>query len=116
MRTLAAPLLWLLLFAVLALDSFSMLLSLVPYFANETGSGMVGAGLTTGVMMASTVVVGLFTAQMCTRFGQRRVIAAGVLLLTLPTLLLLASSALPVIRAVSVLRRAWRAVAVVAGT
>jgi|SRR5690554_359576 len=116
MRILSAPLLWLLLFAVLALGSFFMLLSVVPYFANETGSGMVGAGLTTGVMMASTVVVELFTAQMFTRFGQRRVIAAGVLLLTLPTLLLLASSALPVILAVSVLRGAGLAIVVVAGT
>lgn len=110
------PLLWLLLFAILALGSFFMLLSVVPLFADATGSGMVGAGLTTGVMMASTVVTELFTAGLFSRFGQRRVIAVGVLLLTLPTLLLLASSALPMILAVSVLRGAGLAIIVVAGT
>lgn len=116
MRILSPPLLWLLLFAILALGSFFMLLSVVPFFASETGSGMVGAGLTTGVMMASTVVVELFTAQLFARFGQRTVIAAGVLLLSLPTLLLLVSSALPMILAVSVLRGAGLAITVVAGT
>ncbi len=110
------PLLWLLVFALLALGSFFMLLSVVPLFASQTGSGMVGAGLTTGVMMASTVVTELFTAQLFARFGQRRVIATGVLLLALPTLLLLVSSALPMILAVSVLRGAGLAITVVAGT
>src|SRR5690554_226813 len=116
MRIMSPPLLWLLLFVVLALGSFFMLLSVVPLFASETGSGMVGAGLTTGVMMASTVVTELFTAQLFARFGQRRVIAAGVLLLSLPTLLLLVSSALPMILGVSILRGAGLAITVVAGT
>jgi MFS family permease len=116
MRIMTPPLLWLLLFALLSLGSFFMLLSVVPLFASETGSGMVGAGLTTGVMMASTVVTELFTAQLFTRFGQRKVIAVGVLLLSLPTLLLLLSSALPLILAVSVLRGAGLAITVVAGT
>ncbi|MHA6669534.1 MFS transporter [Homoserinimonas sp. A447] len=110
------PLLWLLLFAVLALGSFFMLLSVVPLFASETGSGMVGAGLTTGAMMLSTVITELFTAQLFTKFGQRRVIAVGVLLLSLPTLLLLVSSALPMILGVSILRGAGLAITVVAGT
>jgi predicted MFS family arabinose efflux permease len=51
-----------------------------------------------------------------TRFGQRKVIAAGVILLSVPTLLLLASDALPVILGVSVLRGAGLAIVVVAGT
>lgn len=110
------PLLWLLLFAMLALGSFFMLLSVTPLFASETGSGMVGAGLTTGAMMLSTVITELFTAQLFARFGQRKVIAAGVLLLSLPTLLLLVSSALPVILGVSILRGAGLAITVVAGT
>lgn len=116
MRILSPPLLWLLFFAILALGSFFMLLSVVPLFAGATGSGMVGAGLTTGVMMASTVVTELFTAQLFTRFGQRKIIAVGVLLLSVPTLLLLVSGALPVILAVSVLRGAGLAIIVVAGT
>jgi predicted MFS family arabinose efflux permease len=116
MKILSPPLLWLLLFAVLALGSFFMLLSVVPLFASATGSGMVGAGLTTGVMMLSTVITELFTAQLFTRFGQRKVIAVGVILLTLPTLLLLLSSTLPVILGVSILRGAGLAITVVAGT
>ena len=116
MKIMSPPLLWLLLFAVLALGSFFMLLSVVPLFASETGSGMVGAGLTTGAMMLSTVITELFTAQLFTRFGQRKVIAVGVLLLSLPTLLLLVSSALPMILGVSILRGAGLAIMVVAGT
>ena len=115
-KIMSPPLLWLLLFAMLALGSFFMLLSVVPLFASETGSGTVGAGLTTGAMMLATVITELFTAQAFTRFGQRKVIAVGVLLLSLPTLLLLVSSALPMVLAVSVLRGAGLAITVVAGT
>jgi MFS family permease len=115
-KIMSPPLLWLLLFAMLALGSFFMLLSVVPLFASETGSGMVGAGLTTGAMMLATVITELFTAQLFTKFGQRKVIAVGVLLLSLPTLLLLVSSALPMILAVSILRGAGLAITVVAGT
>lgn len=115
MKVLTVPLLWLLLFAVLALGSFFMLLSVVPLYASETGSGTIGAGLSNGVMMAATVVTELFTARLLTRYGQRMVIAVGVLLLTLPTLVLLTSSALPVILGVSILRGAGLAIVVVAG-
>ena len=90
-----------------------MLLSVVPLFASGTGSGMVGAGLTNGVMMLSTVITQLFTPQLFSRFGQRKVIAVGLLMLSLPTLLLLFSSALPVILGVSILRGAGLATTVV---
>ncbi len=109
------PLLWLLAFVVVALSGFFLLLAVVPFYASETGSGSVGAGLATGVMMASTVVTELFTAQLLARFGNRRIIALGILLLALPTLLLLVSSALPVILFVSLLRGAGLAITVVAG-
>lgn len=107
---------WLMVFAAASFGCFFMLLPVAPYFASETGSGEVGAGLTTGVMMAATVVTELFIAQALTRFGQRKVMAIGTLLLTLPSLVLTVSSALPVILLVSLLRGAGLAVTVVAGT
>ncbi|WP_022883786.1 MFS transporter [Glaciibacter superstes] len=116
MKIMTPPLMWLLAFAITALCSFYLLLSVVPLYASETGSGAVGAGLVTGAMMLATVVTELFTAQLLVRFGQRKVIAAGILLLSLPALLLTVSSALPVILLVSLLRGAGLAITVVAGT
>jgi predicted MFS family arabinose efflux permease len=93
------------------LTGFYLLLSVVPQYA---GSGGVGAGLTTGVLMAATVAGELAVPRLVARYGYRLVLAAGLLLLGVPALLLPVSSALPAVLAVSALRGLGLAVLFVA--
>lgn len=66
-----------------ALTSLYLLLSVLPRYV-----GGAGAGVTTAALMATTVVGELLTPRLVTRFGYRGILAAGLLLLGVPTLAL----------------------------
>ncbi|HET6320149.1 MAG TPA: MFS transporter, partial [Chloroflexota bacterium] len=68
--------------------SFYLLLSVVPLYATSVGAGQVGAGLSTGVLMFATVAAELVTPALLGRLGYRVVLAAGLVLLGAPALLL----------------------------
>jgi predicted MFS family arabinose efflux permease len=81
-----------------ALSSFYLLLAVVPQYATA------GAGAATGALMLSTVAAELVTPRLVARAGYRTVLAAGLLLLGVPALLLPASASMPAILAVCLLR------------
>ncbi len=81
--------------AVGSLSGFYLLLSVVPLYAATAGSGGVGAGLSTGVMMLSTVLMELAVPRMLGRLGYRAVMALGLALLGAPATALAFSPALP---------------------
>jgi predicted MFS family arabinose efflux permease len=95
--------------------SFYLMLSVVPLFARATGASAGTAGLATTALSLSTVAGYLPTPSLVARFGHRRVLAAGLLLLGLPALALTASSSLPVIMAVCVVRGIGFAITCVSG-
>ncbi|RJL33212.1 MFS transporter [Bailinhaonella thermotolerans] len=99
-----------------AMTSAYLLLSTVPLYAEAGGAGAVGAGLATGALMFSTVVAEMFVPALVTRYGYRPVLAAGVLLLGVPALALLATRSLVPILVVSVVRGLGFAVVVVLGS
>jgi MFS family permease len=99
-----------------SLASFYLLLSVVPLYVASTGADGIGAGLSTGVMMLSTVLAELAVSRLVARLGYRAVIAIGLILLGVPALALLHSSALPLVLVVCVARGAGLGILVVTGT
>lgn len=95
--------------------SFYLLFSALPRYADATGTGGVGAGLSTGVMMLATVAAELVVARLVTRFGYRAVFGTGLALLGIPALALVASGSMAVILLACLVRGAGFAVAVVLG-
>ncbi len=95
--------------------SFFLPLSVVPLYAKQAGSDG-GAGLATAALLLTTVAGELATPRLVAKVGRRCALTAGLLLLGLPLLFLLVSSAMPVILAVSVVRGAGFAVTVVVGS
>ncbi|MEU0562317.1 MFS transporter [Dactylosporangium sp. NPDC006015] len=89
---------------LLGLTAFYALLPVVPAAVAASGAGGAAAGLTTGVLMASTVVAELVLPRLVARFGYRAVIAAGLLLLGLPALGLIVTTAFGAVLAVCALR------------
>ncbi len=93
--------------------SFYLLLTPVPtYVAGSTAA----AGLTTGTLMLTTVVAELAAPSLIARFGRRAMLAAGLILLGLPTLGLLADDGPAVVLAVCALRGLGFGLAVVIGS
>ncbi|MFZ0216374.1 MAG: MFS transporter [Candidatus Dormiibacterota bacterium] len=111
---LTPKILWFLLLALCSMTSFYVLSSVLPLYASASGTS--AAGLTTGVMMLSTVLTEIGLTAVIARFAYRSMMALGAVLLGLPTLLLLATHALPLILAVAFARGAGLAVTVVTGT
>src|SRR5689334_13303526 len=95
--------------------SFYLLLAVVPLYATAAGAGRVGAGLTTGALMLATVAAELLTPALLARFGYRLVLAAGLLLLGAPAVVLAEAAGLTTILAVCVVRGIGLAILVVAG-
>jgi MFS family permease len=98
--------------------SFYLLLAVVPLYARSAGGGAAGggaAGMVTGALMASTVAGELATPRLVLRFGYRRVLGAGLLLLGAPALALSASASLGAVVAVCLVRGLGFALTVVAG-
>lgn len=87
-----------------ALTSFYLLLSVVPLFTATLGDNGAAAGLSTGLLMAATVIAELVTPRLVARFGYRRVFAAGLLLLGLPPLALALPSDMTTVMVVSLVR------------
>ncbi|WP_255308105.1 MFS transporter [Streptomyces marincola] len=98
------------------MSGFNVLLSVVPLYVAAGGEGGVGAGLTTGVMMLSTVLTELAVPRLLDRFGSRALVAAGLVLLGVPAALLALSPSLPWTLAVCLARGAGLGIVVVAGT
>jgi predicted MFS family arabinose efflux permease len=107
------PLLLLATFAVFA--NYATMLPVVPLWSVRGGAGNGGAGATTGVTMAVTVVTQLCMGPLVRRFGLRAVMAAGALLLGLPTAGYLLSPAPACVLAVSAVRGTGFALVAVAG-
>jgi MFS family permease len=95
---------------------FYLMFATVPLYAASGGAGESGAGLATGAMMLSTVLLELAVPWLLSRYGYRAVLALGLVLLGLPALLLPMSAALPMVLAVSLLRGGGLGILVVAGT
>lgn len=99
-----------------ALTGFFLLLSVVPLYAVSAGAGEAGAGLTTAVLLLSTVAAELVAPRLVRRFGYRLAFGAGLLLLGAPALVLPASAHLAAILAVSVVRGLGFGIVVVLGS
>jgi predicted MFS family arabinose efflux permease len=72
----------------LPLCNFYLLLSTLPSLVSSNGASDGGAGLTTGVLMAATVITELAVPFWVSRWGYRRLAQFALLLLALPTLVL----------------------------
>jgi MFS family permease len=83
---------------------FQLLLSVVPLYADGTGGGSSGAGLTTAAFMLSTVFAQAQMPRVLARFGYRAVLTVGLLLLGLPAFFYVAAQTLAFILAVTLLR------------
>ncbi|MGW3493519.1 MFS transporter [Streptomyces sp. NPDC001020] len=92
--------------------SFFLLLSVVPLYAQRSGGD---AGLTTGALMLATVGGELVTPRLVARYGYRVALAAGLVLLGAPALVLTVGHGMAWIAAVCVLRGLGFALTVVAG-
>jgi MFS family permease len=106
----------LLIAAVGSLSGFYLLLSVVPLYAAAAGAGSLGAGLATGAMMLSTVLLELAVPRLVGRLGYRAVMAVGLILLGVPAAALATSPALPLVLVASLARGAGLGIVVVAGT
>jgi MFS family permease len=93
--------------------SMYLLTSVVPLYLAASGSGGIGAGLSTGAMMLSAVAMELLVPAMLVRFGYRGTLGLGLVLLGAPSLILVATSSLPLVLAVCVVRGAGLAILVV---
>ena len=71
------PMVLLLLAAFGALTNFFLLLSVVPLYAGGSDAGDVGAGLSTGAMMLSTVLLELAAPKLLARWAMRGQISAS---------------------------------------
>lgn len=93
--------------------SMYLLTSVVPLYLAASGSGGIGAGLSTGAMMLSAVGVELLVPRMVARWGYQVVLGLGLILLGAPSLVLLLTASLPLVLAVCVVRGAGLAILVV---
>ncbi|MEV0346940.1 MFS transporter [Nonomuraea sp. NPDC050680] len=113
---LTRPLLMTMAAAAGGLLGFYLLFATMPLYAASGGAGESGVGLTTGVMMLSTVLLELAVPWLLARYGYRAVLALGLVLLGLPALLLPLSAGLPLVLGVALLRGGGLGILVVAGT
>ena len=93
--------------------SMYLLTSVVPLYLAASGSGGIGAGLSTGAMMLSAVAMELVIPAMIARFGYRGTLGLGLVLLGAPSFALVFTSSLPLVLAVCVVRGAGLAILVV---
>ncbi|WP_410657548.1 MFS transporter [Amycolatopsis sp. lyj-112] len=112
---LSRPMLLLLLASFGALTNFFLLLSVVPLYVGGSDAGGLGAGLSTGAMMLTTVLLELAAPKLLTRLGYRAVLGLGLLLLAVPSLLLIVSPAMELVVLVSLIRGAGFGLIVVTG-
>ncbi|MBB2740626.1 UNVERIFIED_ORG: MFS family permease [Microbispora rosea subsp. rosea] len=96
--------------------SFYLLLPVVPLYTATAGAGSVGAGLSTGAMMLATVLVEFAVPGLLSRYGYRAAMTLGLILLGAPAVVLAASSSLPLVMGVCMLRGAGLGILSVAGS
>ncbi|MCO1659179.1 MFS transporter [Pseudonocardia sp. S2-4] len=89
---------------VLGFGGYALLLPVVPLWAARGGAGALGAGVTTGALMLSTVLTQLAVPWLLHRIGHRWVLGVGLLLLGGPAPLFALSAAAGPVIAVSALR------------
>ena len=99
---------------LLAMCSFYLLLAVVPLYAAAQGVGAVAAGLTTGVLMCTSVATELAMPRLARRIDHGRLLTVGLVLLGVPSLLLPVTSGLAVLLAICVIRGVGFAIIVVA--
>ena len=97
-------------------SNYAPLLSVVSLWSAEGGRGHGGVGAATGVTMATTVGIQLVMGRLLRRYGLRRILAAGALLLGLPTFAYPVSSGLEWVLAVSAVRGVGFGMVAVAGS
>lgn len=100
----------------LGFSGYAVLLPAAPLWAVHGGADEAGSGLVNGLFMLFTVLTQLLVPTALRRFGWGPVMAAGMLLLGLPSLVHLVSDDLPVILALSVVRGAGFGVLTVTGS
>ena len=115
-RLLTWPIVLFLLAAVAATTSFYVLLTVVPTYAAASAGSSTAAGLATGALMLTTVAAELASPRLIARFGRPVMLAAGLLLLGVPAMLLIGQPGLPVVVGVCALRGLGFGVAVVLGS
>ncbi len=93
--------------------SMYLLTSVVPLYLAASGSGGIGAGLSTGAMMLSAVGTELLVPRALARWGYQVVLGLGLILLGAPSLVLLFTASLPIVLGVCVVRGAGLAILVV---
>ncbi len=89
-RLITGPITLVLLSALCMLTSFFLLVSVTPMESAASGAGSSGAGLVTGVLLLGTVAAELASSFLMRRYGFRMVLAAGAVLMGVPSLGLLA--------------------------
>jgi hypothetical protein len=95
---------WLIGAATLWFSGFALLVSVAPLWAIRGGSGSLGAGLVTGVMMACTVLAQLSMHRLLAGLGWRWTLVLGSGLLGLPALGHLATDQLWAVTGLAALR------------
>lgn len=95
--------------------SFYLLLSAVPLYARSAGASTGTAGLTTTALALSTVAAYLVTPRLMARYGVRLVLAAGLLALGGPALVLAVWANITLIMIACVIRGVGFAFVCVAG-
>jgi predicted MFS family arabinose efflux permease len=101
---------------VLCFSGYALLLPVVPLWAERGGSGALGSGATTAVLMATTVATQLAVPWLLVRLGHRWVLAAGSVLLGAPAPILAVSAELAPVLALSAVRGVGFGLATVAGS
>jgi predicted MFS family arabinose efflux permease len=101
---------------VLCFSGYALLLPVVPLWAERGGSGALGSGATTAVLMATTVATQLAVPWLLVRLGHRWVLAAGSVLLGAPAPVLAVSAELAPVLALSAVRGVGFGLATVAGS
>jgi predicted MFS family arabinose efflux permease len=101
---------------LLCFSGYALLLPVVPLWAERGGSGALGSGATTAVLMATTVATQLAVPWLLVRVGHRWVLAAGSVLLGAPAPFLALSADLLPVLALSAVRGIGFGLATVAGS
>ena len=103
-RIISGPLALVFLAEFCALTSFYLLLSVTPLYAARAGAGSAGAGLVTGALLLGTVAAELVSSRLMNRHAYRTLVVAGLVLMGIPALTLMAGGPLAVVAAVSIVR------------
>lgn len=102
--------------SALGFSGFSLLLPVGPLWVVQGGSSESGAGMVNAVLMLTTVLTQTTVPNALLRFGWRAVLATGMLLLGLPSVLFILSDNLWWVLALSAIRGGGFAVLTVCGS